>query len=328
MSSTPELFNLLIAQATNRMRIGHAGVLSPFGINHPLRVAERGAFIDIISEGRLEMGLARSSANEWDNFNVPGDISRDQATELFTMLPKMWSDETFSWNSDLLTVPEIDVVPKPVQQPHPPLWLTATSTDGFKMAGSLGVGAIATTVFWPVETITERYREYQEGLAECKEPVGAFLNDQFGCFTFVHCAESREAAIRARAADAALWYVANIPRLFAPKLIKVDPAVMRSRMIEGIRAPQVALNQSFRHAEGMDIEPLDPNDPVPVISLLNRHELGYELDPDEVFEVLDKIDSVIIGDPDTCLAKMKKFAEAGVDRLLCLQQLGGLSQEA
>jgi alkanesulfonate monooxygenase SsuD/methylene tetrahydromethanopterin reductase-like flavin-dependent oxidoreductase (luciferase family) len=327
MSSTPELFNLLLAQATKRMRIGHAGVLAPFGINHPLRVAERAAFLDIISEGRLEFGLARSSNNEWDNFDVPGEISRQQAAELFRMLPEMWSDGPFSWNTDLLHVPEIDVVPKPVQEPHPPFWLTGTSPDAFKMAGSLGVGGIATTLFWPVETIAALNTIYRQAISECDQPAGAFLNNQFGCFTFVHCAATREDAIRAGAAEAAMWYVAQAPVLFAPKKPGTDRFVLRGPFMEAIRAPQVARNVSWRHAEGAVVDPVDPDDPVPVIRLLNRAHLGWELDPEEVYETLEPIDSVIIGDPDTCLAKMKKFAEAGVDRLLCLQQFGGLAQE-
>ena len=64
-----------------------------------------------------------------------------------------------------------------------------------------------------------------------------------------------------------------------------------------------------------------------VIRLLNGQFLGMEIDPEEAYEILDAIDSVIIGDPDTCLAKLRKFEAVGVDRLLALQQLGGLSHE-
>jgi len=81
------------------------------------------------------------------------------------------------------------------------------------------------------------------------------------------------------------------------------------------------------HPDGDLVGEVDPDDPMPVIRLLNRQYLGMEIDPEEAYEVIEAIDSTIIGDPDTCMAKMKKFAEAGVDRLLCLHQYGGISHE-
>jgi alkanesulfonate monooxygenase SsuD/methylene tetrahydromethanopterin reductase-like flavin-dependent oxidoreductase (luciferase family) len=313
---------------TQRIRIGHAGVLAPYGINHPIRVAERAAFLDIVSNGRLELGLARSADNEWDNFNVPGELSRDQAAELLRMLPKMWADGEFSSSSDLLTSPPIEIVPKPVQEPHPALWMTGTSIPAMQMAGRLGVGAIATTQLWPVETIADLNKVYRAAIAECEQPAGVFVNNAFACFTFVHCAETRDAAIRSGAGEAALWYANVAPALFSPKAPGTDKHALRGQLIEAIRRPQVARNEGWRHPSGTAPAPLDPDDPVPIIRLLNRYHHGYELDPEEIYEVLEPIDSVIIGDPELCLSKMGKFAAAGVDRLLCLQQFGRLSQKS
>ncbi|MCE2391225.1 MAG: LLM class flavin-dependent oxidoreductase, partial [Proteobacteria bacterium] len=66
LSSTPEMMLLAIAQKTRRIRLGHAAVLAPFHINHPLRVAERAAFLDLMSGGRLQRGLARAGGAEWE----------------------------------------------------------------------------------------------------------------------------------------------------------------------------------------------------------------------------------------------------------------------
>jgi alkanesulfonate monooxygenase SsuD/methylene tetrahydromethanopterin reductase-like flavin-dependent oxidoreductase (luciferase family) len=323
MSSSPELILSLIAQNTERIRIGHAGVLSPFGINHPLKVAERAAYLDIISNGRLELGLARSSGSEWENFTVDGEITRPQTSELMRMLPRMWNETSFSWNSELINIPEINVIPKPIQQPHPAIWLTGTSPDAFKMAGEHGVGGIATTMLWPIATIKSLVDVYRDAVANCANPAGAFINNQFGCFTYVHCAPTKEEAIASGACEAALWYVNSAPVVFrVPR-----PGLME--MVRAIHGPnEYQTDQNFRNqAVGFIEGDVDPDDPVPVIRLLNRQHLGMELDPEEVYKVLEPIDSVIIGDPDTCFEKMRKFAEAGVDRLLCLQQFGGLTQE-
>jgi len=320
LSSTPELFNVLVAQNTSRIRVGHSGVLSPFRINHPIRVAERTAFLDLISNGRLELGLARSAGAEWDAFGIDGGETRDQMRELFTMLPRMWQDDSFSWDSDLITIPPRNIVPKPVQAPHPPMWQTCTSAEAFAMAGELGVGALGVTLLTPLENMVALRQAYKDGIAATTPKAGDEVNDQFGVFTFVHCGSTREEAIRSRAAESVLWYVNRMPVVFeTPRHFIIDS-------IRGNLAPGGA-NAWESTTQDQVAGDIDPDDPVPVIRLLNRQALGYELDPEEAFEVLEPMDSMIIGDVDACLTKMKKYVEMGVDRLLCFQQFGWVSQE-
>jgi alkanesulfonate monooxygenase SsuD/methylene tetrahydromethanopterin reductase-like flavin-dependent oxidoreductase (luciferase family) len=320
LSSTPELLNLMVAQCTSALRIGHSGVLSPFTINHPIRVAERTSFLDIVSGGRLEVGLARSAGAEWDAFGVDGGVTRDQMRELFTMLPRMWNDEKFSWDSDLIRIPVRNVVPKPVQRPHPRLWQTCTSADAFRMAGELGVGALGVTLLTPLDNLETLHQDYRDGLASCVAPAGDTVNDQFGIFTFVHCAATREEAIRSRAAESVLWYVNRMPQVFeTPRKLIIDG-------IRGVLAPGAADAWATTGHEEIAGE-MDPEDPVPVIRLLNRQALGYELDPEEAFEVLEPMDSMVIGDVDACLTKIRKYVDLGVARLLCFQQYGWLSQD-
>ena len=319
LSSTPELFNVLVSQHTSRIRIGHSGVLAPFTINHPIRVAERAGFLDIVSGGRLEMGCARSGFGEVRNYLLDVELMRPHLRELFHMLPRMWNETDFSWKSDLIEIPEINIVPKPLQRPHPPLWQMCISRESFEMAGSLGVGAIGTTLLEPIESLAALRDVYHEGLRSTETRVSDVVNDQFGIFTFVHCAESKEAAIRHRAGEAVLWYINAVPRAFrTPRRVMIDS--FRNRYSPG--GALAALNAG----EVVDDEAWDIDDPVPVIRLLNRQLMGLPLDPDEVYEVLAPMDAVIVGDPDVCLAKMARFAEIGVQRLLCFQQLGGLAQ--
>jgi alkanesulfonate monooxygenase SsuD/methylene tetrahydromethanopterin reductase-like flavin-dependent oxidoreductase (luciferase family) len=318
LSSTPELFNVALALNTQRIRIGHSGVLAPYKINHPIRVAERAAFVDIISNGRLELGLARSSISEWDTFDVHKELTQPQFDELATMLPAMWKNKTFSWKSELITIPEINIIPKPLQQ-FPRIWNMGMSTDGARTAGRLGLGFLGTTVMEPVEKTLVLKKVFRDAGAERTGTVEQ-PNDGFGLFTFVHCADSREEAIRSRAAEAAMWYVNRAPLFFK---------LPRHRLIDNIRGAACEDGKSWRQFDGSTYvpQPCDPDDPHPVIRLLNRQFLKMPIDPVEAYEVLAEVDSAIIGDPAQCLRKMGKFKEAGVDRLLCLQQFGFLDHD-
>jgi alkanesulfonate monooxygenase SsuD/methylene tetrahydromethanopterin reductase-like flavin-dependent oxidoreductase (luciferase family) len=318
-SSSPELMPAVLSQHTERLRFGHSGILAPFNINHPVRVAERAAFLDIVSGGRMEIGLARSGGAEWETFGVDPDTSRQQLREALQMIPKMWTQESFQWKSDLIEVPERKIVPKPLQQPHPPLWQTATSPESFEMAGELGVGALATTLFTPLDSLRELFSRYAEGMRRVT-PAGSFANDQRAVFTFLHCAETEQEAIDSRAGEHALWFVNTAPRVFS---------VPRSIWIDAIRG-QLQSNDPRAAAavEGEDvIGDIDLDDPVPVIRLLNRQIAGQELDPVEVYETLLPIESVVIGDIDSCRKKLEGYDELGVDRLMCLMQFGALPHE-
>jgi alkanesulfonate monooxygenase SsuD/methylene tetrahydromethanopterin reductase-like flavin-dependent oxidoreductase (luciferase family) len=318
-SSAPELIPVLLAPHTRRLRFGHSGILAPFKINHPLRVAERAAFADLATGGRMEIGLARSGGTEWTAFGVDADSSRAQLREALRMLPRMWTEHAFSWKSELLEIPLRDVVPKPLQKPHPPLWQTCTSPESFTMAGELGVGALATTLLSPLATLEKLFACYRRGL-ERPQPAGLFVNAQVGVFTFVHCAESRRDAIESGAGEAALWFVNAAPRVF-----DVPRSVWITQIRGSLRPDDPAASAS---AGGADSEPDDdPNDPIPVIRLLNRQKAGEKLDPEEVYEVLDGVESVVIGDPDRCRAKMERYRAIGTDRLMCLHQFGALPQE-
>jgi alkanesulfonate monooxygenase SsuD/methylene tetrahydromethanopterin reductase-like flavin-dependent oxidoreductase (luciferase family) len=229
----------------------------------------------------------------------------------------MWTTTSFKWESELIRIPERDVVPKPLQRPHPPLWQTCTSPESFEMAGELGVGALATTLLSPLASLRTLLGHYDGGLSRCK-PAGRFVNAQRAVFTFMHCAESRAEAVASRAAEAALWFVNAAPRVFR---------VPRSLWIDAIRGdlqsndPAVARALDAPEAVRPDD---DLDDPVPVIRLLNRQRAGRAIDPEEAYEVMAGMESVILGDVDTCRAKIERYREIGVDRLMCLMQFGAL----
>jgi alkanesulfonate monooxygenase SsuD/methylene tetrahydromethanopterin reductase-like flavin-dependent oxidoreductase (luciferase family) len=234
------------------------------------------------------------------------------------MIPAMWTQDVFRWDSEHLRIPERSVVPKPLQKPHPPLWQTCTSPESFEMAGELGVGALATTLLSPLATLRALLDHYERGLARCR-PAGHFVNAQRAVFTFVHCARTRSEAIASGAAEAALWFVNAAPRVFqVPRRIWIDA-------IRGeFQSNDPAATRSIAAAEIPDD---DLDDPVPVIRALNRQRAGLPVDPEEVYTALEPMESVVIGDVESCRKKMEGFARIGVDRLMCLMAFGALPQD-
>jgi alkanesulfonate monooxygenase SsuD/methylene tetrahydromethanopterin reductase-like flavin-dependent oxidoreductase (luciferase family) len=319
-SSAPELMPVLLSQHTEQIRFGHSGILAPFAINHPIRVAERAAFADLASGGRLELGLARSGGAEWDTFGVDPETSRAQLREALHIIPRAWTEEKVSWKSALIEIPERSVVPRPMQRPHPPLWQTCTSPESFEMAGELGVGALATTLFTPLSSLRTLFAHYargQERLAPCSQVV----NQQRAVFTFMHCCETREEAIESRAAEHALWFVNAAPKVFqVPRNLWID--AIRGDLQESAPGATAAISSPEALPTDEDLE-----DPHPVVRLLNRQARGLSIDPVEAYEVLEPVESVVIGDVDLCRRKLEGYRTLGVDRLMCLMQFGGLPQE-
>jgi alkanesulfonate monooxygenase SsuD/methylene tetrahydromethanopterin reductase-like flavin-dependent oxidoreductase (luciferase family) len=127
-SSAPELFLTAVAMQTQRIRVGHGAVVCVPEINHPIRVAERAAFLDLLSGGRLEFGTARSSTwTEIGGFEADPDDTKKDWDEYVRVLPKMWMQETFAHQGRCFSMPERAILPKPLQKPHPPMWVTVTS---------------------------------------------------------------------------------------------------------------------------------------------------------------------------------------------------------
>ncbi len=319
-SGAPELVNAAIAMRTRRLRIGHAGVLTPFRINHPLRAAERIAVLDHLSGGRVEVGLARSGGAEWATFGVDPEATLAELEEAARLMVTAWTQPEFSWTSERLDIPMRTLVPKPVQQPHPALWQTVSTPSSARMAGELGMGILCTTLLSPVAILEAMIAEHQAGLDAATDPVGHFVNDRRGVFTFVHCTETRDEAIASRAAEAAMWYVNAAPKVFAV------PRTIWTNLIRGNVSTGQGRARGVAEADKVLVD-LDPDDPNTIIRLMNRQVLGLEIDPVEAYEALEDQDSVIIGDPDSCRRKIEKFRDAGFGRLMCLQQFGHLTHD-
>src|SRR5215471_2659309 len=114
--SAPEVFLTACAMQTRRIRLGHGAVVCVPEMNHPVRVAERAAALDIVSGGRLELGTARSSTwTELGGFGANPDDTKKTWDEFVRVLPRLWGDEPVRYEGRCFSLPERNVLPKPVQ---------------------------------------------------------------------------------------------------------------------------------------------------------------------------------------------------------------------
>ena len=212
--SAPEVLYGAISQRTKRIRIGHAVALLPGQYNHPVRVAERAAVLDILSDGRMDLGTGRSTTLiEMDGFEVNPEDTRAQWEEAVRMIPRMWTEETFSHEGQFYTIPPRSVIPKPVQQPHPPMWVACSQPDSFRSAGEMGLGVLCFNL-GGYGQMEERVAAYREAVKHAN-PVGQFVNDQVAALCMIHVAEDDEEARRVAAPEGE-WFVNKAEELYQP----------------------------------------------------------------------------------------------------------------
>jgi alkanesulfonate monooxygenase SsuD/methylene tetrahydromethanopterin reductase-like flavin-dependent oxidoreductase (luciferase family) len=146
--SSPLILAAALAQRTRRIRLGTAVVLLP--LQHPLRVAEDAATVDLLSQGRLELGVGRGAiAIHFQGFNVPVEESRGRFEEALAIIQQAWTQETCAFAGKYFQVPETAVVPKPLQHPHPPLRIAANSPETAAFAGACGYPVFVASVINP-----------------------------------------------------------------------------------------------------------------------------------------------------------------------------------
>jgi alkanesulfonate monooxygenase SsuD/methylene tetrahydromethanopterin reductase-like flavin-dependent oxidoreductase (luciferase family) len=143
--SAPEVVLAAISQRTTRIRLGHGVTLMPPIINHPARVAERVATLDLLSNGRVELGTGESSsAAELDGFQVDPGKKQAMWDEGLQVAIQCMADTPFrGFEGEYVSMPPRNVIPKPIQRPHPPLWVACTRPEKLDMAGWRGLGALS-----------------------------------------------------------------------------------------------------------------------------------------------------------------------------------------
>jgi alkanesulfonate monooxygenase SsuD/methylene tetrahydromethanopterin reductase-like flavin-dependent oxidoreductase (luciferase family) len=195
-SSAPEVFLAAASQRTKRIRLGHGIVQTPPPFNHPARVAERVATLDLVSNGRVEFGTGESSSEaELGGFGIDPFFKRDMWREGLEVAVRCMTEAPFTGvDGKFVQMPPRNVVPKPVQKPHPPLWVACSRRDTILLAAENGIGAL-TFAFIDPEEATQWVSDYHSTLASKCVPIGKAVNPNVACVTTFMCAPTEEQAI-------------------------------------------------------------------------------------------------------------------------------------
>jgi alkanesulfonate monooxygenase SsuD/methylene tetrahydromethanopterin reductase-like flavin-dependent oxidoreductase (luciferase family) len=224
---------------------------------------------------------------ELGGFEVDPNETRAMWEEAIEVIIKAWEQETFEHHGQHYNIPPSSLVPKPLQKPHPPLWLAGTNPDSFGTAGQRGLGILGFVTGRP-EDVGQRVKAYKDGIRQAK-PMGRYVNDQCAVLIQTYCAPTREQAV----ADVTtpLEIVARLSaKLYLPWAEKPAEQVAESyryltqRPAGSTRAGAAAGGVAERAADGM----------------------------------------IAVGTPDDLIRLFRTYQAMGVDQMLMWVQFGGL----
>lgn len=165
LMNSPNIMAAAMAQATERMKILIYGNLLP--LHQPLRLAEELSMLDCLSKGRLIAGVARGAPREYGIYNVPMAESRSRFEECFEIMRRAWTEDVFSFEGQHYSYKDVSIWPRPVQQPHPPIWVPVTSSkETIEWAAANDVTITPGVFAGPMREDTIRY------YAECQARHG------------------------------------------------------------------------------------------------------------------------------------------------------------
>jgi len=262
-SPAPEVFYGAVTQRTKNIRIAHGVRLLPFHFNHPIKIAEQAAVLDIMSNGRMDLGTGRSTtAQELDGFGVDYDRTRQEVREALEIIVKAWTEEILEYNGKLMHIPPRRVVPKPIQQPHPPMWMACVAPDSYQIAGDRGLGVLGFSLNW--EQVQHSMESYRAACAKRSDQIPKVVNEEFANFIICHVAENKEE--EAIGLEGARWFMHHLAQLFEPLMVK----------------NQLYSYEYLRDLMAMDLDPKDASD-----AQLKDHHMVVVGNPDEVIRKLE-----------------------------------------
>jgi alkanesulfonate monooxygenase SsuD/methylene tetrahydromethanopterin reductase-like flavin-dependent oxidoreductase (luciferase family) len=264
--SAPEVVLAAIAGQTERIRIGHGAVVCVPEMNHPVRIAERAAVLDIISGGRLELGTARSSTwTELGGFEADPDETKKTWDEYVRVLPKMWGPDHFAHDGHSFSMPERNVLPKPLQDPHPPLWVTVTSPGTELDAADRGLGCLGVAAAGYAEQ-ERRTKEYHRRIQHC-DPVSSVVNDQVTTLNFLYCHEDPAVAAQRGMGMVGLFGLTNAHLLWTREAYPTRAYQSLGNLSPGARSSSGSPGERYGIPEGIVV-----GDPDLITAAIRRWE--------------------------------------------------------
>ncbi len=286
--TAPEILLSYIAAKTERIRIGHGVVMLPSNYNHPIRVAERIAALDILSDGRVDFGTGVSSSElEMGAFNVSPETRHDEWEEALRIIPRMWREEPFEHHGKYIDIPPRHILPRPVQDPHPPLFVAATRDETLDTAGRLGIGALCLGFGGPPDIRQKRAR-YDRAIA-ARDPsaiAGVVPTDHLSALCPAVVLEDRDRA-RALGIRGQRFFIAALNYCYGGGP-EPDPEADLSEKLTGQLSEEMLEAGTGAHGGGL----------------------------------------TSFGDPDDIRAYVAALADAGADEVMFLIQMGTVPQDA
>ncbi|MFF4699155.1 LLM class flavin-dependent oxidoreductase [Streptomyces chattanoogensis] len=301
--SAPEIFLTWVAARTSTLRIGHGVVCMPFAFNHPARVAERAATLDLLSGGRLDLGAGRGGTEQETSLcGVDRDRTAREVQEALRIIGKAWQDEELEYHGELIDIPPHPILPRPHQRPHPPLFLACSRTDTLRQAAEMGLGALVMGFAGP-EAIAAMRGAYDTARAARTGDrlVSTVVNDHFAvlCPTIVLDDRDRARAVGLRgqrffAQSIGYWYGgAGLP----------DEAVVAGASAAEAEAE---LRRAGEQVAARLNEQRIPVRPTSTATFHADHAYGTAGD---------------------AIAYVERLRAAGADEVMCLIQMGTVPQE-
>ena len=296
-SSAPEVFLAAVSQRTKNIRLGHGIIQTAPQYNHPARTAERVATLDLVSNGRVDFGSGESSSTaELGGFNIDPLVKREAWEEGLDVAIRCMTEEPFTGHEGThCQVPPRNVVPKPVQEPHPPLWVACSRRDTIILAAQKGIGAL-TFAFIDPEEAEGWVRDYRKTLAEECVPIGKAVNHDIACVTSMMVHPDERTAIE-RGLEGGNFFGYSLAHFYVfgshvPGTTNVwDEFQLRRR--EAGYSPEVA-------------------------AALEQERLGAKVAAGKG----DRGLRGAIGTPDQLRDYLRRYEEAGVDQIIFIQQAG------
>ncbi len=299
--SAPELFLAAASQRTTDIRLGHGIMQTIPAYNHPARNAERLATLDLLSGGRVEFGSGESSSvAELGGFGIDPDTKRAAWKEGLEATVRCMTEAPFGGiEGTYVSMPPRNVVPKPVQKPHPPLWVACSRRDTILLAAELGLGAL-TFAFVDPEEADHWVSDHDQVLAERCLPIGETVNTDIACVTSMMCHPDAHEALE-RGMEGGNFFGYSLAHYY----------VFGEHTPAATDVWQQFLDQ--RAERGYDPE---------VQIALEQETLGAKIAAGETSGLRGAI-----GTPDQLRGYLRRYEEAGVDQLIFVMQAGNNRHE-
>ncbi len=203
-----------MASVTKRIRLGTGVVVLPF--NHPIRLAEDYAMLDLMSDGRIDFGVGRGyQPNEFRGFGIDQEKSRGIFNESLEVILQAWTQDRVNFNGVHFKFEDQPVRPKPLQKPHPPVWMASLSEATFSIVGKWGFNLLCAPVFgFQGKAADDLIIKYRDALRSGGHDPAT---RKIGALCMVYCADTTEQA-RREFADPVLWYYRTIAKYVAPQV--------------------------------------------------------------------------------------------------------------